>query len=60
MKNFNMTLTEKLQKYKPYHQAKVISINILQVNQKQIMEQPTFTYYPLGKFFEKQTKTIKD
>ena len=29
-------------------------------NQKQIIEQPKFTYSPLGKAFEKQTKTIED
>ena len=64
MKNFNMILLEKLQ-YQPYHQAKLISMNILQVkkmlpsNQKQITEQAKFTYSPLGKAFKKQTKTIK-
>ena len=29
-------------------------------NQRQIIEQTNFTYSPLGKAFEKQTKTIKD
>ena len=29
-------------------------------NQKQIIEQAKFTYSPLGKAFEKQTKTIQD
>ena len=33
---------------------------ILQSNQQQIIEQAKFTYSPLGKAFEKQTKTIKD
>ena len=33
---------------------------ILPSNQKQIIEQDKFTYYPLGKDFEKQTKTIED
>ena len=33
---------------------------ILSSNQKQITEQPKFTYSPLGKTFEKQTKTIED
>ena len=28
---YNMILIEKLQKYRPYHQAKLISMNILQV-----------------------------
>ena len=31
MKNYNMILIEKLQKYQPYHEAKLISMNILQV-----------------------------
>ena len=29
-------------------------------NQQQIIEQVKFTYFPLGKAFEKQTKTIED
>ena len=33
---------------------------ILPSNQKQITEQAKFTYSPLGKAFEKQTKTIED
>ena len=33
---------------------------ILSSNQQQIIEQAKFTYSPLGKAFEKQTKTIKD
>ena len=33
---------------------------ILPSNQKQITEQAKFTYSPLGKAFEKQTKTNKD
>ena len=33
---------------------------ILPSNQRQIFEQAIFTYSPLGKAFEKQTKTIKD
>ena len=33
---------------------------ILPSNEKQITEQAKFTYFPLGKAFEKQTKTIKD
>ena len=32
---------------------------ILPSNQRQIIEQAKFTYSPLGKDFEKQTKTIK-
>ena len=33
---------------------------ILLSNKQQIIEQANFTYSPLGKAFEKQTKTIKD
>ena len=33
---------------------------ILPSNQGQIIEQAKFTYSPLGKAFEKQTKTIED
>ena len=32
MKNYNMILTEKQQKYQYYHQVKMINMNILQVN----------------------------
>ena len=32
---------------------------ILLSNEKQIIEQAKFTYSPLGKAFEKQTKTMK-
>ena len=61
-KKYNMILIEKLQKYQPYHQAKLIimSEEILRFNQKQIIEQPKFTCCPLGNAFEKQTKTIED
>ena len=55
MKNYSMISIEKLQKYQPYHQAKLM----LPSNQKQIIEQPNFTYSPLEKSFKKQTKTIK-
>ena len=33
---------------------------ILQSNQRQMIEQAKFTYSPLGKVFEKQIKTIED
>ena len=33
---------------------------ILPSNQQQVIEQAKFTYSPLGKAFEKQTKTIED
>ena len=35
-------------------------IEIFPSNQQQIIEQAKFTYSPLGKAFEKQTKTIED
>ena len=34
--------------------------DIVPSNQQQILEQAKFTYFPLGKAFEKQIKTIKD
>ena len=34
--------------------------DLLPSNQQQIIEQAKFTYSPLGKAFEKQTKTIED
>ena len=34
--------------------------DILLSTQQQIIEQPKFTYFPLGKAFEKQTKTIEN
>ena len=36
------------------------SEDILPSNKQQIIEQAKFTYSPLGKAFEKQTKTIED
>ena len=56
--NYNMILIERRQKYQFYHQAKLISMNILLVkilpsNQQQIIEQAKFTYSPLGKAFDK-------
>ena len=38
----------------------LIGEEILPSNQQQIIEQAMFTYSPLGKAFEKQTKTIED
>ena len=55
MKIDNMKLIEKLQKYQPYHQAKLINSNTLQVKKyyllikKKIIEQTKFTHSPLGK-----------
>ena len=65
MKDFNMTLTEKLQisvwwscKIDKYRY--LTGEEILPFNQKRITEQAKFTYSPLGKDFEKQTKAIED
>ena len=55
MKNYNIILIERLQKYQLYHQGKLVSMNILRgqeifsSNQQQIIEQAKFTYSPLGK-----------
>ena len=60
MKN-NMELNEKLQKYDPYHQAKLINMNIVQVKKycleikKIIIEQNKFIYSPSRKAFEEET-----
>ena len=59
MKNNNMILTEKLPKYLLCHQIKftkyeyLTAEEILPSNQKQMTQQPKFTYSPLGKAFEK-------
>ena len=65
MKNYNMINREaakisalssgKIDKYEY-----LTGEEILPSNQQQIIEQAKFTYSPLGKAFEKQTKTIKD
>ena len=52
MKKYDMILTENLPKYQPYHQAKLISMNILLVrilpsNQQQIIEQAKFIHSSL-------------
>ena len=56
-----MILIEKLQKYQPYHQAKLESINEKTLPlQKQIVERAKCIYSPLQKAFGKQTKRIED
>ena len=65
MKNYSMILIVTLRKYLPDHQAKCkyeyfTVEEILPSNQKQIIEQAKFTCSPLGKAFQKQTKTIED
>ena len=58
IKNYNMILIEKQQKYQHYYQAKLININILRANKCCLLLK--FTYSPLKKAFKKQTKTIED
>ena len=59
MKNYNMLLIEKQQKYQHYCQVKLINFYILQMKkyllsgQSRIIEQAKFAYSPLGKAFEK-------
>ena len=61
MKNYNMILREKLafssSKINKYEY--LTSEKVFPSNQKQIIEQAKFTYFPLGKAFEKQTKAIE-
>ena len=64
MENFNIILTEKLQKHQPYHQAYLkyeylTGEERLLSNQRQIVEQDKFTFSPLGKAFEKKQKQLK-
>ena len=47
--------SDKIDKYKY-----LAGEDVLPSKQQQIIEQARFTYSPLGKAFEKQTKTIKD
>ena len=56
MKNYNMLLIEKQQKYQHYCQVKLLYLTdeeILLSGQSRIMEQAKFAYSPLGKAFEK-------
>ena len=66
IKNWNMILTKKLQKHQHHHleifdkYENLTGKEMLPSIQRQIIEQAKFAYSPLGKAFEKQTKTIKD
>ena len=66
MKNYDMILIERLQKISALSSDKIDKYEyltgeeILLSTQQQIIEQAKFTYSPLGKAVEKQTKTIKD
>ena len=60
-----MVITDKQQNYCHYHQERLININILLTKKYfilikfRIIKIAKFTYFPLGKPFEKQIKTIK-
>ena len=63
MKNYNMILIEKISalssgKIDKYEY--LTDEEILPSKKQQIIEQAKFNYSPLGKAFEKQTKTIED
>ena len=67
VKNYSMILIEKLQKYQPLSSDKINKHEyltrgeILSSNQKKKkIEQAKFTYSPLKKSFEKQTKITED
>ena len=65
MKNCNMILTEKATKISAFTSGKIdryeylTGEEILPSDQQQIIEQAKFTYSPVRKAFEKQTKTIE-
>ena len=50
-----MILSGKIDKYEY-----LTGEEILTSDQRRVIEQATFTYFPLGKALEKQTKTIED
>ena len=66
MKKYNTILTEKEQKYWNYHQGKtdkyeyLTGQKILPSDHSRVTEQTKFTYYLLGKAFEKQIKTVEN
>ena len=63
MKNCNMILIERPQKYQLYHQAKLINMNILlgkKSIQQQTIEQAKFTYSPLEIKYKDQGKKQVD
>ena len=66
MKNYNITLIERLRKYQLLSSGKIDKYEyltgeeILPSNQQRIIQQAKFAYSPLGKVLEKQIKTIED
>ena len=63
-KNYNtVVLREKLRKYHPYHQVKLINMNLLLVKKYYFLikvKWAKFAYSPQGKAFKKRTKTTED
>ena len=66
IKNWNMILTEKQQKYQHSHPQKndkyefLTGEEILPPDQRGVTEQAKFAYSVLGKAFEKQAKMIEE
>ena len=61
VKNYNLTLTEKQQKYQQIEKYEYLTREeTLPSDQNRIIEKAKFTYYLLGKAFEKQTKIIEE
>ena len=61
VKNYNTTLTEKQQKYQQIEKYEYLTREeTLPSDQNRIIEKAKFTYYLLGKAFEKQTKIIEE
>ena len=58
MRNYNSILIGSLHKIHKYEY--LTGEEILHSNQQQIIEPAKCTYSPLGKAFEKETKTIED
>ena len=65
LKNYNMILKKRQQK-SALSSSKIDKYEyltgeeILPSDQRRVIEQAKFSYFPLGKAFEKQTKTIED
>ena len=64
MKNYNMILTEKQQKYQLYHQVKLMNMNICKGRNTTFWSKKSdrtakFAYYPLRKALEKQAKRLR-
>ena len=65
LKNYNMILKKRQQK-SALSSSKIDKYEyltgeeILPSDQRRVIEQTKFSYFPLGKAFEKQTKTIED